>query len=520
MTVLGASPSTIDTIEGLLHSEVDRSANMCSDTRLLVAGDIFLAYPVGSGDGLADNRTHIPKALELGASIVLYETQDWAENQYIEARAVLGDSRCIPVHGLSELAGPIADRWYKQPSAKLNVIGVTGTNGKTTITHWLAQVFQKMSATAVIGTIGYGDIHQLQSTGFTTPDASRVQRILAQMLESSIKTVAMEVSSHALEQGRVNGVRFKTAVFTNLSQDHLDYHGDMQSYEQAKLELFRWPNLEHIVLNIDDPVGSKWATSLCNSSAKVWVYGSEENWLQLPETVRQKLSPILLGNVLTTHQGIAFEVTVENITQNLNMQLFGGFNAHNAVAVLGVLIANGVELDKAFKLIENLKPVSGRLDLVNKVDDAKPLMVVDYAHTPDALEKALSALRPVASIRNGKLFCVFGCGGNRDKGKRPQMGRIAARLADRVIVTSDNPRFEKPQDIIDQIIAGVEPANTERVTSQVDRAFAILWSVKQAQSVDVVLVAGKGHEKTQEIDGKKFPFSDYEHIQLAIRGIG
>ena len=269
-------------IQHLMLSEVERAAHLSSDTRLLKSGDVFLAYPVGSGKGFSDNRIHIPKALELGVSLVLYENNSWLEDKLIQAREKLGDSRCYAVSGLASMASEIADWWYGYPSKEMSMIGVTGTNGKTTVTQWLAQSMNKYKKTAVFGTLGYGEVGTLKTTGFTTPDAARVQRVLAELKAQSFDQVAMEVSSHALEQGRVSHVQFKTAIFTNLSQDHLDYHGDMREYARAKFELFRYSSLEKIILNMDDPIGREWIEQLSKKSkAKLWVYGSQESLDQL-----------------------------------------------------------------------------------------------------------------------------------------------------------------------------------------------------------------------------------------------
>lgn len=503
-------------IQNLLYSEVDRSAHLSSDTRLLGAGDVFLAYPVGSGKGLSDNRIHIPQALELGVSLVLYEKENWSENEHVNAREKLGDPRCIAVPQLASLASEIADWWYGHPSKDLNMIGVTGTNGKTTVSHWISQALGKSSA--VFGTLGYGAIGNLSTTGFTTPDAARVQRVLGELKSQSYKHVAMEVSSHALEQGRVNSVLFKTAIFTNLSQDHLDYHGDMQEYARAKYELFCFPSLEKVVLNMDDPTGRAWIEKLSKTSkAEIWVYGSETSLRQLSS--QEKLKTVVVQHVEATQHGMKFDCQVQGQLVSLQVECIGQFNVDNMMAVLATLLANGMPLETAITAIKHLKPVDGRLEMINLNDNAHPLMVVDFAHTPDALEKVLVALRPIATARGGQLVCVFGCGGNRDKSKRPLMGKLASQLADRVIITSDNPRAENPEDILADIQQGIDQEDQSKVTTAIDRAFAILTSVKQSLPNDVVLVAGKGHERVQEIAGKQFQFSDQDHIRLAIRGV-
>jgi len=398
------------------------------------------------------------------------------------------------------------------------MIGVTGTNGKTTVTQWIAQSMNKFKKTAVFGTLGYGEVGALKTTGFTTPDAARVQRVLAELKAESFEQVAMEVSSHALEQGRVSHVKFKTAIFTNLSQDHLDYHGDMDEYARAKFELFRFSSLEQIIINMDDPVGREWIEQIAKKSkAKLWVYGTQESLEQLNQ--QDQLNTILVENYEITNNGVKFNCVVNGQSIPLHLDIIGRFNVDNLMAVLATLLANDVPLESAIAQLKHLKSVDGRLEMMNLNDLKHPLMVVDFAHTPDALEKVLTTLKPIAKARGGELVCVFGCGGNRDASKRPLMGKLAANLADRVILTSDNPRSEKPEDIIDQINQGIDSNNLSKVSIVVDRAFAILSSVKQAQPNDVVLVAGKGHERVQEIAGNQFIFSDQDHIRLAIRGV-
>ena len=505
-------------IQYLLLSEVERKAHLSSDTRLLEAGDVFLAYPVGNGKGRSDNRIHIGKALSLGVSLVLYDSENWLENENIDAREQLGDPRCYAIPNLGDMASEIADWWYGSPSSDLNVIGVTGTNGKTTVSHWLSQSFSKHKKSAVFGTLGYGELGQLKVTGFTTPDASRVQRVLSELKSESIKLVAMEVSSHALEQGRVRHVHFRTAIFTNLSQDHLDYHGSMEEYARSKFELFRFESLENCIINIDDAIGRQWIEELVKKSkARIWAYGSTESLAQL--SCSDQVQKVLMQSYEPTKNGVSILCEIQGVSYPLSLEVVGRFNVENMLAVLTTLIANDVPIDQAISQLKQLKSVDGRLEMINSNDTQYPLMVVDFAHTPDALEKVLLALKPMATARDGQLVCVFGCGGDRDMGKRPIMGKIASEIADRVIITSDNPRSENPEDIIQQILQGVDHDKQSKVTTVVDRAFAILTSVKQSRSNDIVLVAGKGHERVQEIAGNRFAFSDQDHIRLAIRGV-
>jgi UDP-N-acetylmuramoyl-L-alanyl-D-glutamate--2,6-diaminopimelate ligase len=506
-------------IESQLRSRVRDDAHLCADTRLLKAGDIFVAYPVGSGETVVDNRVHIPAALNAGAAVVLYEDAAWEEDRFPEVRRNLIDERCIAVRGLAEMVGELSSVWYGYPSQHLNVIGITGTNGKTTVSHWIAQALGNIHATAVIGTLGVGPLGKLDQTGFTTPDAPRVHRILADFVSKHIQSVAMEVSSHALDQGRVGGVAFKTAVFTNLTQDHLDYHGDMASYANAKRRLFNWPTLHHAVIHIDDQIGRSWLQELqSHSTLSIWVYGTQSAFASLPKNLQDQCKCVLVDEISSTAQGMKFECQIEGEKHLIQLGCIGEFNVKNALAVLCVLLAEGIECKKAISFIEHLKAVPGRMEMVNQGDADHPLMVVDFAHTPDALQKSLEALRGIADARGGKLVCIFGCGGNRDAKKRPEMGAIATEFADQVVITSDNPRFEDPDSIMDQISGGIQASCMSKVVRYADRATAILTSVRQSKKQDVLLVAGKGHESTQEIAGKKIPFSDVDHIRLAIRG--
>jgi UDP-N-acetylmuramoyl-L-alanyl-D-glutamate--2,6-diaminopimelate ligase len=442
----------LDEIEHTLLSLVERTANLAADTRLIVPGDVFLAYPVGFGKGLSDNRLHIPTAIDKGASLVLYDSENWPEDKWLEARSKLGDPRCIAVPQLGQLASEIASRWYADPSKDLEIYAVTGTNGKTTTAHWLTQMLGKLQSTAFVGTLGYGRIEDLQSTGYTTPDAPRVQRMLAELRDKKFKAVAMEVSSHALDQGRVEAVSIHTAIFTNLSQDHLDYHVDMAAYEAAKYSLFERSELRNIILNIDDPTGITWCRKLIGKTrAAITVYGTAESFAKLTLSEQSSVASVLYEHKANHRAGMVVKVAYQAQEFTVLVPSIGNFNLQNAMAVICVLLLNKLPDEKIVKAIEHLKPVPGRMEMINPSDKSKPLAVVDFAHTPDGLEKALNVLAPLAKNRAGNLICVFGCGGNRDRGKRPIMGKISAQIANKVIVTSDNPRNENTHQIIDQI---------------------------------------------------------------------
>ena len=489
-------------------------ARIVSDTRQMKTGDIFLAYRVGHGAAIQDSRPYIADALDTGVAAVIYDPRD------LEDIPALNDPRCVALENLSVHAGPICSEWYGNPSSQMMVFGVTGTNGKTSITQWLAQALDRpKSRAAVIGTLGIGFPGHLEATGYTTPNAARLQTELKALLDSNAKHIAMEVSSHALEQGRVHGVQFSTAVFSNLSQDHLDYHGSMAKYAEAKFRLFQFPGLQNTVINLEDPLGRELAMQLlAKTGIQVWGYAVDRSAIAGFEKFGKRLHVIFSSGMQFKeygYQGI-FEWQDHSRTE-VSVPVVGDFNLSNCLAVWACLLAGGMDVLEAGKRMALLKPVSGRMEMVlGNSRSTGPLVVVDYAHTPDALEKVLSTLRPIASQRSGKLWCIFGCGGDRDASKRPLMGRIAAELADHTILTSDNPRSENPEKISADIQAGM--GNGKSVEVILDRAAAILSGVRHAEANDVVLIAGKGHETSQEINGRKVDFSDQEHVLLASGG--
>ena len=499
-----------------LQGLVAASAKIRADSRQIHPGDIFFAYPVGHGSSLRDGRNYIADALDAGAAAVVFEAIG-ADSQYFN------HPQCFAVESLDKLAGELCAQWYGQPSLELKIIGVTGTNGKTTVTQWLAQVLDDSShRVAVMGTLGSGFPGALVQTGYTTPDAPRLQTQLKEIFDAGAKQLAMEVSSHALDQERIAGIQFHCAVFTNLTQDHLDYHGNMADYAQAKAKLFQCAGLEHAVLNFDDAFGRELAMQLLTQKTiKVWGYALNQDAFKGFEKFGDVLQHIYAKNTLLTNNGYDASFIYEGVGEStVHVSVLGEFNLSNSLAVWTTLLTQGLSCVEASKRLGKLRPVSGRMELITVFKNSKangPLVVVDYAHTPDALEKALIALRPIANQRNGKIWCVFGCGGDRDSGKRPQMGRVAEQYADHVVITSDNPRSEDPEVIVSMIRAGMSVGVTH-IQSITDRAAAIMAAVRHAAEEDVVLVAGKGHESTQEINGKKFEFSDQEHIQLAAGG--
>jgi UDP-N-acetylmuramoyl-L-alanyl-D-glutamate--2,6-diaminopimelate ligase len=403
-------------------------------------------------------------------------------------------------------------------------VGVTGTNGKTSCAVWLGQALSHLGETvAVIGTLGVGlfkpqgrTAPEFDVTGNTTPDALLLARKLAASRDAGAQALAIEVSSIGLDQGRTEGLHFDVALFTNLTRDHLDYHGDMAAYEAAKAKLFDWPGLKTAVLNLDDVAGLRLTEQLLAKKPLAGAIPVIGYTLMDAATLPDMPGVFMLraGQFRSRPSGTEFHLASPLGGAQVKTRLVGHFNVSNALAVLGALLAKGVALRAAVDAIEALSPAPGRMEQVGGQD--APMVVIDYAHTPDALEKTLAALRTVADERGGHLWCVFGCGGDRDPGKRPQMGAIAQK-ADHVIVTSDNPRSEDPHTIIDQIVAGMDAHHPQSATLAIeDRAAAILSAVKHAAKVDVILLAGKGHEPYQEIKGKKLPFSDADHAALAL----
>ncbi|MBU1689357.1 MAG: UDP-N-acetylmuramoyl-L-alanyl-D-glutamate--2,6-diaminopimelate ligase [Gammaproteobacteria bacterium] len=469
---------------------------MVVDSRGLQPGDAFAAYP---GERL-DGRRFISQAIMAGAGAVLWEREGFEWDAEWEVPN-------LPVDGLRDKIGEIASQVYGEPSRQLWTIGITGTNGKTSCCHWIAQCLTKLGKkTAMVGTLGNGFSSALAPSANTTPDAVSLHALLRSYLDDNAKGVAMEVSSHGLVQGRVNGVHFDIAVLTNLSRDHLDYHGDMASYAAAKAGLFAWPELQYAVLNMDDPFGVELAGKLGCSGVQTVGYSLEGKH----DGCR---FAVLARDLVADAEGIRFKAITPWGAAQLSSKLLGRFNASNLLAALAVLLVSGIALEDAVRELGKVESVAGRVQRLG--GEGKPLVVVDYAHTPDALEKVLGTLREIMGEKN-KLICVFGCGGERDRGKRPLMGEVASRLADSVIVTSDNPRGEDAYAIIDEIIAGMG-ANYHVID---DRAAAIDAAVRGAQPDDVVLIAGKGHEDYQEIKGVKLPFADADVARQVLSQIG
>jgi UDP-N-acetylmuramoyl-L-alanyl-D-glutamate--2,6-diaminopimelate ligase len=479
------------------HSDVAVSG-LTLDSRQVQPGYLFIAV----GGSRHHGALFIEQAVRNGAVAVVAEpTSEVALPQ----GPLLIDGRSVPlllVEGLRLKIGLIAERFFGLPTSRMFVAGVTGTNGKTSVSHFIAQVLNSRAPCGLVGTLGsglYGELGDI--AGRTTPDAVTLHENFARMQAAGANQVVMEVSSHGLDQGRVAGVAFDVAVFTNLSHEHLDYHGDMESYAAAKRRLFDMPDVHTAVVNADDVVGRSWLAELLGKVERI-SYGLEGG-----EAQAFGIEPTLYGHDLKLHShGLTLTITSPWGEARLETGLIGRFNASNLLAALGALLAAGLSFEEAIAGLAKVQTVPGRMERFGG-DNGDPLVVVDYAHTPDALEQVLKA---AGDHCEGHLWCVFGCGGNRDSAKRPLMGRIAEMYADCVIITDDNPRDEDPYSIIEAILAGMTDPDSPYVIR--DRASAIGRAIALCHSGDVVVVAGKGHETEQEIAGKKYPFSDREVV--------
>ncbi|MCK9535244.1 MAG: UDP-N-acetylmuramoyl-L-alanyl-D-glutamate--2,6-diaminopimelate ligase [Pseudomonas sp.] len=458
------------------------------DSRKVRPGDLFLAV-----DGIEqDGRDYIGDAIARGASAVVYEARDAHAMQ--DSEALL-----LPVHNLQAQLSEIAGRFYGEPSRAMRVVAVTGTNGKTSVTQLLAQACDLLDQPCgLIGTLGSGFYGNLTLGHYTTPDPLTVQATLADLKNAGAKVVAMEVSSHGLAQHRVSAVSVAVAVLTNLTRDHLDYHGSMQAYAQAKARLFSWPGLRATVLNLDDTFGRELAEK--SSAARLITY-----------SLTDISASIYCRNIRFSTSGIQAEVVTAQGEGNLSSHLIGRFNLSNLLAVIGALLGLGHSLEQALAVISKVQAPAGRMQVLGGQE--KPLVVVDYAHTADALEQVLTALRPHVAA-DGRLLCLFGCGGERDAGKRPLMAAVVERLADAAVLTDDNPRGEDPASIRAQVLAGFSA--DAAVTEVAGRGAAIAQLIAQARRGDVIVLAGKGHEDYQEINQQRQHFSDIEQAEQAL----
>jgi UDP-N-acetylmuramoyl-L-alanyl-D-glutamate--2,6-diaminopimelate ligase len=480
-------------VRGVLHT----------DSRRVGAGDGFIAWP----GGVTDGRAFVASALQRGATACLVEQAGaddfaWGEHASIATYA-----------GLKAASGPIAAAYYEQPSQALDVVAITGTNGKTSTAWWLAHALQNTGQRcAIVGTLGVGEVGHLEVTGMTTPDPVLLQARLRDMVDAGVHACIIEASSIGLAEHRMDGTQVRVAMFTNFTQDHLDYHGDMASYWQAKLALFSWLGLQAAVVNVEDAHGAALAEQLrARGDLAVWTVSCAHTSMSTP-TTKPGAQHIVARHMQHGTLGLCFEVVQGDEAYTLETGLVGQYNVSNVLGVIACLRALGYSLSDAVKACRVLPAVPGRMQSVGSVGE--PLVVIDYAHTPDAVAQAIQALLPLAQSRGGALTCVLGCGGDRDAAKRPLMAAAAEQYAHHVVLTSDNPRSEAPQIILNQMRAGLTQASKAIVMA--DRAQAIAHTVQHARTQDVVLVAGKGHEDYQEIAGVKHPFSDVQHARAAL----
>lgn len=465
-------------------------------------GGLFLAVAGSQKHGLQ----YASDALKNGAAVVAYDPASGGE---LLARKYNNQANLLmlSIDNLTMYVGEIASRFYSNPSQTLAVVGITGTNGKTSVSHYLAQALNDHHVCGVIGTLGCGLLTELQTTLNTTPDAVSIQAEMARVQQQDAEVVAMEVSSHGLDQGRVSGVQFEAAVFTNLSHDHLDYHGSMQTYGAAKLSLFEKSDLQFAVINLDDDFS---AQVLAVIPANTLIYGFTRRLDLQVNHVRV----LHISNERHSSKGLGFTLGIDGRQAHISSVLLGRFNVDNLVATIATEIGLGVSLDEATASVAAVTAVAGRMQRVMpepKATEVLPTVVVDFAHTPDALELALQSLREGTQ---GKLAVVFGCGGDRDVDKRAVMGAVAASIADRIIISNDNPRTEEPSVIVEQIKSGVSATSDVQII--LDRQQAIEVAIQAADCNDTVLIAGKGHETYQDIAGIKHPFSDVECAELAL----
>lgn len=467
-----------------------------TDNRSIQPGDMFIACPGVS----VDARQFVRDAADRGAVAVLAEKAVSDEQkQWLQTE----NAPVIEVSGLRAQVGVIAAGFYGHPSRQLDVVAVTGTNGKTSVSQLIAQAQNMIEGpAAVMGTLGNGPLGQLLSTVNTTPGPVDVQRLFNDFVSAGIRAVALEASSHGLEQYRLDGTCIRTAVLTNISRDHLDYHGTMEAYQQAKERLVIWPELRELVWNADD-------SRVAEMAAK-----APEDVRRISYSMSGNKADLMADNISYTEQGLAFDLQYKGKSVAITSGLIGGFNLSNLLAVIGVLILRDCSLKQIAKLVPGLQPIQGRMEMVSlkKGGESFPTVLVDYAHTPDALMHALQAVRTHCQ---GQLWCVFGCGGDRDRGKRPLMGEMVARYADRIVLTSDNPRTEKLEDIFTDIEAGF-PETTDYFVKK-DRKEAIVEAVMDAEARDWILIAGKGHEDYQEVNGERTDFSDVKVAKKALK---
>lgn len=476
--------------ECVIPQALDREiSGLTLDSRQVKAGDLFFAYKGVHLDG----REYVEDAILRGASAIVIESNLEANDSYSLQKNI----PIFSVPNLHQKIGNIAAIFFNYPADLLKIVGITGTNGKTSCSHFIAAALQKLQiACGVVGTLGNGLYGQIKPGNLTTPDAITLQALFADFLRHNAHTVAMEVSSHSIDQGRVNDIPFEVGIFTNLTRDHLDYHGDMQNYGAVKKRLFDNVLLQHAVINLDDSFGASLIADL-SITKDIYAYSVRK------PNASVGVPTIFAEAVELDISGLHARVHTPWGEGDLHVNLIGEFNLSNLLAVLTTLCLLKIPFTDALKVLSSLESVPGRMQTLGGED--KPLVVVDYAHTPDALEKVLIALRQHCV---GQLYCIFGCGGDRDKGKRPIMAAIAEQYADHVVVTNDNPRHESPEEIVKDILVGF--TSPETILIQHDRSKAIQDIIQCAKTGDCILIAGKGAEAFQQVGNVKIPFSDVE----------
>jgi UDP-N-acetylmuramyl-tripeptide synthetase len=499
-----------DPVEASNWLKAKVSGELRIDSRDIQSGDGFIAWPGAAVDG----RRFVEIAVQKGAAACLVEGLDLD----VDALKLVSTSDSIACYRNLKIAiGLIASNSYNLPSKSLNVIAITGTNGKTTSAWWLTQAFQAISIFQpqvlakcfMVGTLGVGIPNAIESTGLTTPDPVLLQKKFREYVDNGFKVCAIEASSIGIEEHRLDGTDINIAVFTNFTQDHLDYHASMQAYWDAKLKLFQWSTLKAAIVNIDDAKGQELVElldkkNLQNKSIDIWT-------IAINHAAR-----IMAFDIQHGKNGLKFNIRESDEIYSIETKFFGEYNISNLLGVIAAMRASGIGLRSCVEACKSLTAVPGRMDAI--VFEHKPMVVVDYAHTPDALKQALIALRPVVKARGGKLHCVFGCGGNRDTTKRPLMAQMAQAYADRIVVTADNSRLEATETILNHIVAGF--TSQSNVTVDANRATAISNAIKNAQKTDVILIAGKGHENYQDESGNKTYFSDKEHALKSLTDAG
>ena len=481
-----------------LHYTAGDDARLCLDSRQLEAGDVFVALQGARFDGLS----FAPVAAARRASCILCDRRE-------DARHKCAGLAFAEVENLHAQLGPIASLYYGNPSAAMRGVAITGTNGKTSTSHWTAALLTRLGMpAAAIGTVGtFLQGRQMEAAGLTTPDAATLQLTFKKLVQAHAQAFALEASSIGLVRHRLDGTTIETAVFTNLTRDHLDYHKTLEEYERSKALLFEWPTLKNAVINADDAAGRRLIERARQRGLRTIVTSLYE------DCVVPDCEMLVAQNIRQGEKGMLFELLWQGRSHEIRSHVFGRFNVSNLLETAAAALSLGFDVERVCRALEQLQPPAGRMQ--STCADDGLLAVVDYAHTPDALEKVLAALRETAKERGGKLLCVFGAGGDRDAGKRPLMGEAASRLADRCVITSDNPRSEDPRAIAEAVAAGVEAARRDAAVVMLDRREAIVQTVCEADARDVVLIAGKGHETYQEIAGVRHHFDDLETAREA-----